>query len=116
METVDIGQKLVELGFARASVPQGIKKNTIESEIAPVILSAEAKAKTFRNGIWSDQLGPVPMYVTYWRKGTQLSGELLLLTAKKLLQALGFASKSAYAGVKYLALRPFRPAPKVQAT
>lgn len=115
METIDIGQKLVELGFAKASVPEGIKKNTIEYEIAPVILSAEAKAKTFRNGIWSDKLGPVPVYDIYWRKGTQLARELLLLTGKKILQALGLASKSAYAGVKYLALRPFRPS-KVQAT
>ncbi|KAJ0173537.1 hypothetical protein K1T71_010686 [Dendrolimus kikuchii] len=117
VETLDVGQKLVELGFAKASVPQDIKKNTIESQLATVILSSEAKAKSFRNGIWSDNLPPLPIYVVYWRKGLQVTGEILIITAKKLLEILGFASKSALIGAKNLALRPFRASPKrVQAT
>ncbi|XP_059053201.1 uncharacterized protein LOC131847613 [Achroia grisella] len=112
VETLDIGQKLVELGFATASVPQAIKKNTIESQLAPAILSAEAHAKNYRNGIWSDKLPPIPLYIVYWRKGSQISIELVALTARKLLQLLATTSKGALLGVKYLALRPFRTTPK----
>lgn len=104
----------MELGFAKASVPNGIKKNTIESQLAPVILNAEAKAKIFRNGIWSDHLPPIPSYIIYWRKGTQLGRDLLLLTLKKLLQGIGFTTKITLIWAKNLALRPFKssPAPK----
>ncbi|KAL0868996.1 hypothetical protein ABMA27_007317 [Loxostege sticticalis] len=117
VETLDIGQKLVELGFAKASVPQNIKKNTIESQLAPALLSAEARAKSYRNGVWSDNLPPLPVYVAYWRKGSQLTAELLVLSLKKILQIFGYVSKSALVGVKNLALRPFRSPPKqVQAT
>ncbi|XP_026760620.1 uncharacterized protein LOC113519663 [Galleria mellonella] len=117
VETLDIGQKLVELGFAKASVPQAIKKDTIESQLAPVILSAEARAKSYRNGVWSEKLPPIPVYVVYWRKGSRLTVELLILTARKLLQLLAVTSKGALLGVKKLALRPFKTSPKqVQAT
>lgn len=112
METLDIGQKLVELGFAKASVPQDLKKNTIESQLAPIILSAEAKAKSFRNGIWSENLPPLPIYKIYWRKGSKVTAELIIFSAKKILQLFGFASKSALVGVKNLALRPFRASSK----
>lgn len=84
----------------------------MESELAPVILSAEAKAKTFRNGIWSDFLPPIPTYIVYWRKGTQLGGELLLFSLKKLLYGVGFATKSILIGTKNLVLRPFKSAPR----
>lgn len=117
METLDVGQKLVELGFAKASVPQNLKKNTIESQLAPALLSAEAHAKSYRNGVWSEKLPPLPVYVAYWRKGSQLTAELFVLSVKKLLQILGFASRSALVGIKNLALKPFRSSPKqVQAT
>lgn len=116
METLDLGQKLVELGYAKASVPQDIKKNTIESQLAPAILSAETRAKNYRNGIWLENLPPLPVYVVYWRKGSQKTAELLSLTAKKLLQFLVFVSKSALIGTKNLALRPFRTPKRVQAT
>ncbi|KAM3960494.1 protein C3orf33 homolog [Aphomia sociella] len=117
VETLDIGQKLVELGFAKASVPQQILKNSIESQLAPAILSAEARAKNYRNGVWSDKLPPIPVYVVYWRKGSQLTVELAVLTTRKLLQLLAIVSKGALLGVKNLALRPFRSTPKqVQAT
>lgn len=116
-ETLDIGKKLVELGFAKASVPQDIKKNTIESQLAPALLSAEAYAKSYRNGIWSDCLPPLPIYVVYWRKGTQLTGQLMVLTAKKILHLLALASRGALLSVKYIALWPFRGSRKqVQAT
>lgn len=107
METFDIGQKLVELGFAKASVPQDIKKKTIESQLASGILSAENRAKSYRNGIWSDNLPPIPIYVIYWRKGTQLATDLIILSSKKLLQLLAFLSKSALVGGKKLILLPF---------
>lgn len=118
METLDVGQKLVELGFAKASVPQNLKKNTIESQLAPALLSAEARAKSYRNGVWSEHLPPLPVYVAYWRKSSQLASELLVISLKKLLEVLGVASKSALLGVKNLVLRPFRSPPKqsVQAT
>ncbi|XP_030031601.2 uncharacterized protein LOC115448336, partial [Manduca sexta] len=117
VETLDVGQKLVELGFAKASVPNKIKKNTVESQLAATILSAEAKARSFRNGVWSDSLPPIPFYIVYWRKGAQLTTELLIFTAKKLLNLLGIASKSALVGTKNLVLRPFKSSPKqVQAT
>lgn len=111
----------MELGFAKASVPAGLKKNTIESELGPAILSAEKKAKIFRNGIWSDALPPVPFYTIYWRKATQLTTQLMLIGGKKLLHLLFFITKSALVGTKNLILRPFRasptPAPKqIQAT
>ncbi|XP_013192192.2 uncharacterized protein LOC106136250 [Amyelois transitella] len=108
VETLDVGQKLVELGFAKASVPQDIKKNTFESTLAPAILSAEARAKSFRNGVWSDNLPPLPVYVVYWRKGSQLTTELAILTAKKLLQLLLLLTKMALVGAKNLAARPFK--------
>lgn len=117
MEKLDIGQKLVELGFAKASVPEKFKKDTIESQLVPALLSAEARAKSYRNGIWSDQLPPLPVYVLYWRKGSQLTKEILILTAKKLLQLLVFTTRSALVGVKKLAARPFKSSPKqVQTT
>lgn len=117
VETLDIGQKLVELGFAKASVPQNIAKNTIESQLAPALLSAEAHAKSYRNGVWSDKLPPLPLYVALWRKGSSLTMELLVFSFKKTLKILGIASKSALVGVKKLALKPFKSSPKqVQAT
>ncbi|XP_045453332.1 uncharacterized protein LOC123662533 isoform X1 [Melitaea cinxia] len=116
VETLDIGQKLVELGFATASVPPGIKKKSIESQLAPVLLSAEARAKSFRNGIWSEKLPPIPIYVTYWRKGSQLTADLTILASKKFLQLLTFLSKSALVGVKKIFLFPFKSPKPVQAT
>uniref|UniRef100_S4P9G3 TNase-like domain-containing protein n=1 Tax=Pararge aegeria TaxID=116150 RepID=S4P9G3_9NEOP len=113
VETVDIGQKLVELGFAKASVPQDIKKKTIESQLAPKIVSAEHHARSLRNGIWSERLPPIPAYVTYWRKGSQLSIDLMILSFKKILQLLCFLSRSALVGGKKLILLPFnRSTPK----
>lgn len=112
VETLNVGERLVELGFAKASVPLNVKKNTAESQLVPGLLSAEARAKSYRNGIWSDQLPPIPVYVVYWRKGSQLSKDLTILTAKKLLYLLTFTTRNALAGVKYLALRPFRSSPK----
>ncbi|CAK1583817.1 unnamed protein product [Parnassius mnemosyne] len=112
VETLDIGQKLVELGFAKASVPQGIKEKTFESQIAPVILSAETCAKKYRNGIWSDKLPPVPLYVIYWRKGSKFVAGAFIFTINKLVQLLTFASKSALIGTKNLMLRPFRSTSK----
>ncbi|XP_049877997.1 uncharacterized protein LOC126375172 [Pectinophora gossypiella] len=117
VETLDVGQKLVELGFAKATVPEKVKKNSIESQLVPVLLSAEAKAKSYRNGIWSDQLPPLPAYVVFWRKGSQLTKEMVILTVKKLLQLITFVSISALVGAKNVALRPFRSNPKqVQTT
>lgn len=112
METLDVGKTLVELGFAKALVPQIIEKNTVESSLAPVLLSAETRAKTFRNGIWSDQLPPLPNYVIYWRKGSQFAKEMLIVLIKKILLLLVYMSRSALVGVKKLALRPFRASPK----
>lgn len=114
METLDIGQKLIELGFAKASVPQKIQKNTIESQLAPILLSAEQYAKNYRNGIWSDSMPPLPVYVVYWRKGSQLLATLVLLTVSKLVDFVKLASRSAFVGVKYLALRPLRSRKPVQ--
>ncbi|CAH2045114.1 unnamed protein product, partial [Iphiclides podalirius] len=51
VETIDIGQKLVELGFAQASVPVTIQKKTVESQLASYIISAESSAKKYRKGI-----------------------------------------------------------------
>ncbi|XP_075982801.1 protein C3orf33 [Anticarsia gemmatalis] len=117
VETLDIGQKLIELGFAKASVPKDIKKNTIESQLAPALLSAEAHAKNYRNGIWSDSLPPLPLYVVYWRKGSQWTADITVLTLKTLVHLLILASKGALIGVKNLALWPFRASRKqVQAT
>lgn len=88
-------------------------------------MSAEAKAKAFRNGIWSDRLGPIPVYVALWKKGSQLAGEILMLSLYKFLGALGFASKMAYIRAKQLVLnyktRPkvpkeYKTRPKIQAT
>lgn len=112
METIDIGKTLVELGFAKAVVPKMIEKNTVESSLAPVLLSAETRAKTFRNGIWSDQLPPLPNYVIYWRKGSQLAKEMLVVIIKKILLLIVYMSRSALVGAKNLALRPFRASPK----
>lgn len=112
MEILDVGKTLVELGFARASVPQKIEKNTVESSLAPALLSAENRAKTFRNGIWSDQLPPLPKYVIYWRKGSQITKEMLVVLIKKMLLLLAYMSRSALVGAKTLALRPFRASPK----
>lgn len=108
VETLDIGQKLVELGFAKASVPKNIKKNTIESQLAPALLWAEAHAKNYRNGIWSDSLPPLPLYVVYWRKGSKIAGEVMVLSAKKLAYFLLLATKGILVGAKNLAVWPFR--------
>ncbi|CAG4957353.1 unnamed protein product [Colias eurytheme] len=117
VETLDLGQKLIELGFAKASVPQQIGKKTVESKIAPALLSAESHAKSLRNGIWSDQLPPVPFYVVYWRKGYYMTKELLMLSTKKLLQIIVFLSKNALVGAKYIISRPFKSNSKqIQAT
>lgn len=114
---MDIGQKLIELGFAKASLPQYIKKNSMESKLAPALLNAENRAKRLRNGIWSDKLPPVPIYVAYWEKGSKKSKELLIISSKKFLQMLYFLLKGTFIGVKFLALRPFRSNQKrVQAT
>ncbi|XP_068619437.1 uncharacterized protein [Battus philenor] len=117
VETLDVGQKLVELGFAQASVPQAIKKKTLESQLAPAILSAESCAKKYRSGIWSEKLPPIPLYVIYWRKGSQYLINSVIFTANKFVHLLTFALKSALIGTKNLALRPFRSTPKhVKAT
>ncbi|PZC77850.1 hypothetical protein B5X24_HaOG202961 [Helicoverpa armigera] len=116
-ETLDIAERLVELGFATASVPKNLKKNTIESKLAPALLSAEARAKSFRNGVWSENLPPLPAYVVFWRKGSQVTTDIVTLSAKKLAHVLLIASKGIFSGVKKLALRPFRSPPKqVQTT
>lgn len=116
VETIDIGKKLIELGFAEASVPQEIKKKSIQSQLAPLLLSAESRAKAYRNGIWSDKLPPIPAYVTYWRKGTRVTTEIIILSFKKIFQLLAFVSKSALVGGKYLIKRPFKSSKSVQAT
>ncbi|CAH0728539.1 unnamed protein product, partial [Brenthis ino] len=116
VETLDIGKKLIELGFAKASVPQDVKKKTIESQLAPALLTAESHAKSYRNGIWSEKLPPIPFYVIYWRKGTQLTTNIIILSLKKLFQLLAFVSKSALVGGKYLIQRPFRTSKSVQTT
>lgn len=117
METIDIGERLVELGFAKAVVPSNIEKNSIESKLAPVILSAEARAKNYREGIWSDNLPPLPIYIVYWRKGSKITREVVAITAKKLFHLLKIASVSFLGGAKKLALRPFKPTVKqVQTT
>lgn len=112
METLDIGKTLVELGFAKALVPQVVEKKTLESSLVPVLLSAEARAKAYRNGIWSNQLPPLPMYVIYWRKGSQFAKEMLIVLIKKILFLLAYMSKSALVGAKNIALRTFRASPK----
>ncbi|XP_061721753.1 uncharacterized protein LOC133528393 [Cydia pomonella] len=112
VETLDIAQKLVELGFAKASVPQSIGKNSIESQLAPAILSAEKHAKKYRNGVWSEKLPPIPIYTVYWRNGLQLVGDLVILSAKNSIKFLGFIFSAAFNGVKNLVLRPLRPSPK----
>ncbi|CAD0204002.1 unnamed protein product [Chrysodeixis includens] len=117
MENLDIGQRLVELGFAKVSIPENLKKNTMESKLAMVLQSAEARAKNYRTGIWSDNLPPLPAYVIYWRKGTKLTVEIVGLIIKKVFQVLSLASKGTVSGVKAIAQRPFRSNPKqVQAT
>ncbi|XP_022116521.2 uncharacterized protein LOC110994284 [Pieris rapae] len=116
-ETLDIGQKLIELGFAKALLPQGIKKNSMESKLAPVLLNAENKAKSLRNGIWSDKLPPIPSYVAYWRKGSTLSKELMVMSSRKIMEILIFILKGTFVGVKKISLRPFKSNTKpVQAT
>lgn len=112
MEILDVGKKLVELGFAKALVPQKIQKKSVESSLAPVLLSAETHAKAFRNGIWSDQLPPLPTYVIYWRKGSELAKEMLVVLIKKMLILIAYMSRSALVGAKNLALRPFKTSPK----
>lgn len=112
VETVDIGKTLVELGFAKASVPQVVEKKSLESSLAPILLSAESRAKTYRNGIWSNQLPPLPTYVIYWRKGSVVAKELLIVLMKKILLLLVYLLKSALVGAKNLAVRPFRASPK----
>ena len=97
-------------------MPQEIKKKTIQSQIAPLLLSAESRAKAFRNGVWSDKLPPIPLYVTYWRKGTQVTTDIIILSFKKMLHLLAFVSKIALVGGKYLIQRPFKSSKSVQAT
>ncbi|XP_041968886.1 uncharacterized protein LOC121725840 [Aricia agestis] len=109
-ETLDIGQKLVELGFAKASVPQ-VKKNTLESQLAPTILSAEARAKNYRNGIWAEALPPLPLYVVYWRKGSQVMKHVAILTAKSLLRLLVLLPRGIVVGTKSL-IKIAKPTPK----
>ncbi|CAB3248926.1 unnamed protein product [Arctia plantaginis] len=117
METLDIGQKLVELGFAKALVPENIKKNTIESQLAPALLSAEAYAKNYRHGIWSDRLPPLPRHIVLWRKGSQFTGQILVLSGKKLLHILAVVSKGVLIGMKTVILWAFRSSRKqVQTT
>lgn len=112
VEILDVGKTLVQLGFAKASVPQKVQKDTVESSLAPVLLSAETHAKAYRNGIWSDQLPPLPKYVIYWRKGSQITKEMLVVLIEKMLLLLAYMSRSALVGAKKLALRPFRASPK----
>ncbi|CAH0690286.1 unnamed protein product [Spodoptera exigua] len=116
VETLNIAERLVELGFAKASVPNNIQKKTIESKLAPALLSAEARAKDYRNGIWSDCLPPLPFYVVYWRKGSQKAVELLILTSKTFLKVIAVGSKVIFGGAKKLALRPFKSSKQVQTT
>ncbi|OWR54595.1 hypothetical protein KGM_214945 [Danaus plexippus plexippus] len=119
-ETFDVGKKLVELGFAQTSLPKNIKKNTLESKLAPALLSAESRAKWNRNGIWSDRLPPLPVYVNYWKKSSEVATNIFVMSSKKLLQLLLLVVKSALSGGKSLILRPFRSSPKqvkqIQAT
>lgn len=106
----------MELGFATASVPKNLKKNTIEWQLAPALLTAEGRAKSYRNGIWSEKLPPIPAYVLYWRKGSQYATEVTINTAKQVLLLLGYISKRALVGAKNVALRRLKPTPKVQTT
>lgn len=108
VETFDLGQKLVELGFAKTSVPRNLQKKSIESQLAPALLSAEARAKSYRNGIWSDLLPPIPWYIVYWRKGSKVANDVIIYTSKKLFILIAFISKSALVATKNLMLRPFR--------
>ncbi|KAL4706985.1 hypothetical protein ACJJTC_019523 [Scirpophaga incertulas] len=112
VEILDVGKKLVELGFAQASVSQKFDKNTIESQLAPALLSAESWAKRYRNGVWSEKLPPLPFYVVYWRKGAQLTIELLELCFRQTSLLLLIVVKSALVGMKNLALRPFKGSSK----
>lgn len=125
VETIDVGQKLVELGFAQTCVPKAIKKKTFESNLAPALLSAEARAKSYRNGIWLDKLPPIPLYVIYWRKATKVGGEVIVLGGKQLYEVLVivgkqlyrviiFATKSALIATRDLALKPFRKSVSTQ--
>ncbi|KAF9791471.1 hypothetical protein SFRURICE_005372 [Spodoptera frugiperda] len=116
VETLDIAERLVELGFAKASVPSNIQKKTIESKLAPALISAEARAKDYRNGIWSDCLPPLPFYVVYWRKGSQKGAELLIFTSKMLFKLIASGTKGIFGGAKKLALRPFKSSKQVQTT
>lgn len=116
VETLDIAERLVELGFAKASVPSNIQKKTIESKLAPALISAEARAKDYRNGIWSDCLPPLPFYVVYWRKGSQKGAELLIFTSKMLFKLIARGTKGIFGGAKKLALRPFKSSKQVQTT
>lgn len=89
----------------------------MESKLAPALLNAENKAKSLRIGIWSDKLPPIPSYVAYWRKGSKLSKELIVLSSRKILEILIFILKGTFAGLKTIALKPFKSNPKpVQAT
>ncbi|VVD01011.1 unnamed protein product [Leptidea sinapis] len=108
VENIDIGQKLIELGFAKASIPSGIKKNTLESKLAPALSSAEKQAKKSRNGIWSETLPPIPFYVIYLRKGVNTTKDLLLHSTNMLFDFVLFLLKIALRSMKNVALRPFR--------
>lgn len=108
VETLDVGVKLVELGFAKTILPEGIPKHTFESKLVPGLRSAEEYAKSYRNGIWSDVLPPLPTYIVYWRKGAKLSATVATFTFKKLLQMLTLLSKGSVQGLKYVALLPIK--------
>lgn len=114
METIDVGKKLVELGFAQTSIPKSIPKESIEAQIAPSLLSAEARAKSLRNGVWLDRLPPIPFYVIYWKKISNLAIVTLALASKQMWKFMVLILKSALSGSKYLVLRPFRK--PIQAT
>lgn len=109
VETIDVGKKLIELGFAQASLPNNIPKKTMESRLAPALLAAEAQAKRLRNGIWIERLPPIPLYVIYWRKACKEGEKILIITGKQLLRLTLLATKSALTGAKNLVFKSKKP-------
>lgn len=105
---MDVGKKLVELGFAQACIPKNLEKKSVESHLAPAIISAESYAKSVRNGIWSDRLPPLPLYVIYYRKVSKYIKEVLILTSKQLYNVVLLLIRSALAGFLGLLQKPFK--------
>lgn len=84
-QTLDVGRRLVELGFARASVPPKLQKNTFEAKLASSLVTAEKHAKDYRLGVWLDTLPPLPMYIILWRKLSKSASNALIILCKRAL-------------------------------